>query len=207
MAIRVLVQFLNVTPPKDFGIRVLPLKLGQDDRPINHPIIQLGRDTGGCRTDQLLWELTQDPFRLVDIHMKIREPEGRKVPLLNYTYSDEGRKHLFALPTFEDWCVSHTPKFRWFKEQPPEVQEARLLEMYERWCASLPQEFEDWTGKLYRRSWVAGRAFFHDELICVNLVGSLKIDGNHLPFSIGSILPTHAEASEATEAKAASGSE
>ncbi len=209
MARRVLVQFHNIVPPKDFGTRIVEPTVWQDDREPRQPVLCLNQESGGCRTDQLQRELTESGCRLMDVHVKYRKPTDRRVPVLNYTYSDEGRGYIHALPTYEDWRGSHIPKHSRFSGASPEEQEAYLLRQYQRWCENLPQQFQTWTENLFRKSWVAGRAFVHDHLICINLIGSLRVNGSHLPLSISRFLDELAGSGSdgGSEIKASIGSE
>ncbi len=188
MARRILVQLHNITPPQDFGIRAIEPKPDPADRTPIQPTIQLHEESGGCRTDQLLWELSASGFRLIDVHMKCRDPNGRRIPVLNFTYADEGRGYLLVLPPYEDWCSSHISKYPGLKETSPEEQAERLPQLYQRWCQNLPPRFQAWMESLFKRSWAAGRAFVYPELICVNLLGSFRIRGDDLPLSISEYL-------------------
>lgn len=150
---RVLVQFHNIVPPKDFGIRIIGPKPKTDGRIPTEPMLLLNEQSGGCRTDQLLAELFESGLRLVDIHLKHRNPEGRQVAVTNYIFSDEGRSYLLVLPLYEDWCSTHASKNPRFKEASPEEQEAYLLRQYQRWCEGLLERFQSWTEGLFCRSW------------------------------------------------------
>ena len=194
MARRVLVQFHNITPLKDFGIRILAPRPESVDREPEQPAVQLNLESGGCRTDLLRWELSRAGLRLSDVHLKYRDPEGRKVPVLNYTYSDDRDAFRPALSPFKEWREAHPPNHPRFKEASLQEKEAYLQRQYQRSYESLQRRFEVWTNDLFCCSWCAGRAFVHPDLICINLVRPLRLDGNDAPFSISRFLASKPEA-------------
>lgn len=190
---RILIQLHNITPPTDLGIRILDQKHVPSDRIPVPPTIQLHKDHGGCRTDEMLWELSEHGFYLVDVHLAIRNPNGKRIPVLNYTYSNVGRRYLFELPLYEKWCDTHIPTSPRFVGASADEREAILLSWYQKWCEELPLRFQDWTDRLLQKSWTAGRVFAHTDMVCVNLTRSMGLCGDDQSLSISQFIELSAE--------------
>lgn len=190
MPIPVLVQALGIAPPRKFGIRVVPARSeSSEGRQSSGKVeLQQSKDKGGCRTDQILYELSLANLKLVDVHLKYRGEAPKLTPLLNFGFDSAGKKFTPDALTYEEWSTHRHRTPREIGEWSAEDIERYWHDRYERWCEKLAEDFRIWYEDLFNRSWLAGRLYVNAELICVNLVGSLRLQPDDESFTLSKFL-------------------
>lgn len=186
----VLIRLHGITAPHDFGIN----KLDRNDQQIAERRRQLGITTGrcidfdkGCRTDQVLTELTAAGLMLVDIHQQMTG-KLKQTPVLVMNFSDQGQvfKPTFNL-SFDSWLSSRQRPMT--EADMPEWVE-RMQARFEAVMAALPGRYERWFNSLLAKSWEAGQIWLNEGNLSLNVTGAIPLQASHEPLSVSFLLET-----------------